>query len=322
MGVKVTTGYTATSSKDVTLYYKCSYCGADNRAVQRISGIGQTGLFFGSPTNPDYRQDAQNSLLELIKDLCKQKPSERYVDAEFDCKCCKCGKREPWARLRYDYIKYVWKFIGWTVMFAFAFLAGGVSAVPILIYLAAMLWAAVHKPIHSRIMYKKIDAMPPENLPRITMDLNGREVELRPDPPASAPPKPEPPKSEPPKPKTEPSKPVVDPKAVVRQPASVLLTLTTGPRAGTAFRAVEGNTVIVGRNPSRCNLVLAEYSRVSGQHCRLEVTDTGLTVTDLGSTNGTFVNGTQLQPNRSESVPNGSEIRLGDPECLFRVQYT
>lgn len=334
MGIKVTTGYTATAGKDVTLTWKCSHCGASNRAVQRIEGIGQTGLFFGKPTNPNYRQDAQDCLIELMKDLCKEKPSERYIDAEFSCKCRSCGKREPWAKLRYDFLKTVWKFIGYTVMFAFAFFVGDLTPIPFLIYVAAMIWAAVHKPIHKSMMLKKLDAMPAESLPRITVDLNGMELELAPESKSPAPAKPEPPKPEQPKP--EPPKPVSAPEPVrppepvrktepvvipEQKQASVLLTMTGGPKAGTRFRCREGNAVFMGRDTSRCNLPLSGYSAVSGLHCRVEITGGRLMVTDLGSTNGTFVNGTRLAPNQPVSVPNGGEIRLANPECAFRVQY-
>lgn len=120
--------------------------------------------------------------------------------------------------------------------------------------------------------------------------------------------------------------PVVPPKSPVTpvvpaKPRSVLLTLTTGPRAGTAFRAEEGTPVTVGRSPSRCNLILSEYPSVSGQHCRFDMGSSGLTITDLGSTNGTFVNGVRLTPNQPASAGNGAEIRLANQGCVINVKY-
>lgn len=339
MGVRITTGYTATASRDVTLTYKCSHCGADNRATQRLEGIGHTDLFFGKPTNPGYREDAQACLRDLMKELCKEKPSERYVDAEFDCKCTSCGKREPWAKLRYGYIKKLRVFILWVTFFSFTFFVSNVTPIPFLLSLAALIWTFCHEPMHRKRMYAQIDALPQESLPRITVDLNGVTLELAPESKSPAPAKPEPPKPEPPKPeppKPEPPKPLSPPEPVrpaepVRKPEpvvlpeqkqlSVLLTLNGGPKSGSRFRCREGNAVFVGRDPSRCNLPLSGYSAVSGLHCRMEITGGRLMVTDLGSTNGTFVNGTRLAPNQPASVPNGGEIRLANPECVFRVQY-
>lgn len=314
MGRKVTTGFKATARKDVTLTWKCSHCAADNRATQVLEGTSQTGLFFGNPTNPNYRQEAQECLVELMKDLCKPKPSDRYLDAAFDCKCRSCGKREPWAKLRYDYLKTVWKFIGWTVMFAFAFFAGQVTPIPFLLYLVAMLWASVHKPIHKKVMLKQIDRLNPESLPRITVDLNGIPIELAPEGSNN----PEPPREDPPDPDIS-TRPVVEiPAPKLR---SVVLLVMTGARAGATFRFQEGQAVTIGRNPSQCNLVLGEYTAISRCHCRLELREANLIVTDMGSTGGTWLNGRLLCNGHPVPVPDGSILWLASKDCTIQVKF-
>lgn len=101
----------------------------------------------------------------------------------------------------------------------------------------------------------------------------------------------------------------------------VLLRLTSGPLAGTNFQCEEGATVIMGRDPSRCNLQLKQYGTVSGVHCRVDIGRQYLVVTDLHSSNGTYVNGTRLTPGQSVKAGNGSTIVLADANCTFRVQY-
>lgn len=101
----------------------------------------------------------------------------------------------------------------------------------------------------------------------------------------------------------------------------VLLRLTSGPLAGTNFQCEEGATVIIGRDPSRCNLQLKQYATVSGVHCRVDIGRQYLVVTDLHSSNGTYVNGTRLTPGQSVRIGNGSTIVLADANCTFRVQY-
>ena len=49
---------------------------------------------------------------------------------------------------------------------------------------------------------------------------------------------------------------------------------------------------VIGSDPG-CDLVVAAPS-VSGRHCRLSRTEEGYTLEDLGSTNGTFVNGQRV----------------------------
>jgi hypothetical protein len=56
-----------------------------------------------------------------------------------------------------------------------------------------------------------------------------------------------------------------------------------------------------------------EHSTISGFHCELELTESGLTVKDRNSTNGTFVDGARIQ--ESKLTP-GQLLRLGDLEFL------
>jgi len=50
---------------------------------------------------------------------------------------------------------------------------------------------------------------------------------------------------------------------------------------------------------------------VSRRHARLYVKASKLWITDLNSTNGTFLNGEQLKPNESKVVHRGSEVKVG-----------
>jgi hypothetical protein len=53
---------------------------------------------------------------------------------------------------------------------------------------------------------------------------------------------------------------------------------------------------------------------VSSSHCQIVVNDDLATIQDLGSTNGTFINGTQIQ---NAKLENGQKIHLGDAEMIF-----
>ncbi len=72
------------------------------------------------------------------------------------------------------------------------------------------------------------------------------------------------------------------------------------------LRAAEPSPVLVGKSPA-CALMLTD-PLVSRRHLAVELTGSGLRVTDLGSTNGTTVNGIQL----GEVILSGGErLRLG-----------
>lgn len=55
----------------------------------------------------------------------------------------------------------------------------------------------------------------------------------------------------------------------------------------------------------------AHNKGVSRQHAVLRRRDTHLVVSDMGSTNGTFLNGEQLEPGKEYVVRNGDHLSLG-----------
>ena len=77
------------------------------------------------------------------------------------------------------------------------------------------------------------------------------------------------------------------------------------------LRVTPGTPRTVGRGP-RADFVV-DVTLLSRVHCRLQATQTELTVEDLGSTNGTFVNDRRI----SESpLQNGDRLRLGRLELV------
>jgi ABC transport system ATP-binding/permease protein len=71
-----------------------------------------------------------------------------------------------------------------------------------------------------------------------------------------------------------------------------LLKSSAGTDQPVSFRILPGNTKTVGR-ASRADFIV-DASLVSRLHCRLTADDGRLEVIDLGSTNGTFVNGARV----------------------------
>lgn len=78
------------------------------------------------------------------------------------------------------------------------------------------------------------------------------------------------------------------------------------------------NGTVIGRDPSCSHVVLKENS-ISRRHVLLEYIDNHLVVTDMGSTNGTFVNGQRLAPTEQRvPVEDGFILMLG--EISLRVE--
>ncbi|MDP2333115.1 MAG: adenylate/guanylate cyclase domain-containing protein [Reyranella sp.] len=75
--------------------------------------------------------------------------------------------------------------------------------------------------------------------------------------------------------------------------------------------------MVIGRSADQCELVVA-HATVSRRHARLSVAGEALQVEDLGSTNGTAVNGTSLTAGTTAALHAGNKLRIGDVELLVR----
>ena len=86
-----------------------------------------------------------------------------------------------------------------------------------------------------------------------------------------------------------------------------------GPEGEQALRA---GVSTFGRKAE--NDVKVPDAYASGRHGQIEVTEHGVFVTDLGSSNGTFLNGAKLAPNTRTSVTPDDTIRVGAVEYKIR----
>ena len=76
--------------------------------------------------------------------------------------------------------------------------------------------------------------------------------------------------------------------------------------------------VLIGRDSTQCDLVLLNES-VSRRHARLSMgMNNTLHIEDVGSTNGTAINGTPIAPGLTRPLEPGSTLKLGDIELVVR----
>ncbi len=80
----------------------------------------------------------------------------------------------------------------------------------------------------------------------------------------------------------------------------------------------ENEGLIIGRDPSMAHVTIPEEG-VSRQHAKLELAGKHLVVTDLGSTNGIYINGRRLHPFEKQ-VPLREGMTLGLGENTLRVE--
>lgn len=78
---------------------------------------------------------------------------------------------------------------------------------------------------------------------------------------------------------------------------------------------LEKPEIIIGRRGCDVNLDDPEISR---QHASIEIQGDGATLRDLGSTNGTYVQGARVTEAQLED---NSEFRLGTHQLVFRITF-
>jgi tetratricopeptide (TPR) repeat protein len=101
-----------------------------------------------------------------------------------------------------------------------------------------------------------------------------------------------------------------------KRPATTCkLVCVAGPKAGTEFPLVGEEDVVIGRATE--NAVSIPDTSVSRRHAQLRNVPDGWAVSDLGSGNGTLVNGERLD--KETVLRNGDVIALGDTELKFEI---
>jgi ABC-2 type transport system ATP-binding protein len=90
-------------------------------------------------------------------------------------------------------------------------------------------------------------------------------------------------------------------------PMLPVLSFVAGERSGTDVPV--GGQVVVGRDPGAADVVLHQDSEISRRHATFAISGGGLTVEDLGSTNGTFLNDQRLTG--VAPLHSGDKVRLG-----------
>jgi len=101
-------------------------------------------------------------------------------------------------------------------------------------------------------------------------------------------------------------------------PTLPVLEFVAGQYAGTEMPV--GAPTVVGRDPGAADVVLDEDSDISRRHASFAPTGAGLVVQDLGSTNGTFVNGHRQE--FAVTLGTGDQVQVGETVIHVRLGPT
>jgi len=93
----------------------------------------------------------------------------------------------------------------------------------------------------------------------------------------------------------------------------LVITLTTakGKPEASSEHILQKEKTYIGRSPGNDIVLPDAEKRVSSKHARVDRTPSSLQLTDLGSTNGTVVNGRKIEPNSALELKGGDKVMIG-----------
>jgi hypothetical protein len=95
------------------------------------------------------------------------------------------------------------------------------------------------------------------------------------------------------------------------EPGTGMLVVVRGPNAGARF-LLDRDTVTVGRHPD--SEIFLDDVTVSRRHAEFVRTESGAAVRDLGSLNGSYVNGERVD---ERALGTGDEVQIGRFKLLY-----
>jgi pSer/pThr/pTyr-binding forkhead associated (FHA) protein len=100
----------------------------------------------------------------------------------------------------------------------------------------------------------------------------------------------------------------------------IILTGLAGREAGREYVVADGFPCVVGRSRT-CPVRLPDDPTVSRQHCILETQGPLVSVRDLGSKNGTYINGQNIGAGAPNSAEMDDTVHVGEPHVLRSGDY-
>ncbi len=95
-----------------------------------------------------------------------------------------------------------------------------------------------------------------------------------------------------------------------------------GEFGGSQFLIQPGETIWFGRNSGDCQIVFPKNKKISRRHCSVsyDLEQHYFILTDLNSSNGTWLGGEKIDPSQPAVLQNGDEFCIGDSSNVFRVE--
>ena len=170
---------TTVSIYDVPLYvtYVCSECGCQvlTKHIIRETGQSRGAVWNSSEIREKADYNASSRMTSKLLDILEERKDGQYRTAKFNCKCGKCGHKEPWSKLRYGGLTFLTVLLSIAGVFA---ILGAVMIKDYIILLTAVCALLVlltcyvlYRVVNTGKMEKLTAALPVRSLPAFSQEF-------------------------------------------------------------------------------------------------------------------------------------------------------
>lgn len=85
---------------------------------------------------------------------------------------------------------------------------------------------------------------------------------------------------------------------------------------GSVKFVIDKDEYLIGKNEERADGVITGNPAVSRVHCKILRDNEAFYIVDIGSSNGTFLNGTRLVPSEKNRIEQGNQVRIANMEFV------
>ena len=173
--------------------YRCSRCGKITHCVSALQITKYDK--YGALSQSDFHceqlplsQIAYNALDDRLRVILDEQNADRYEVAQFRCACSFCGHIEPWSRLRYSRVDYLFRLISCIgLRSSILLLIGSLLFRSSLLFLVTVATLGViwflrflrkaYKKWHRGKTQRAIAKLPPESLPKVSFDPSKKHLQ-------------------------------------------------------------------------------------------------------------------------------------------------
>jgi len=157
--------------------YVCSKCGCQvlTEHIVRATDSARDNAWNRNSINEKADYNAAGRMTSKLLDILEERKYGQYRTAKFNCKCGKCGHKEPWSKLRYGFLTFL------TVLFSIAGVFTILGAAMIKDYiilltavcslLSLLACYVLYRVLNTRKIEKLTAALPAKSLPAFSQEF-------------------------------------------------------------------------------------------------------------------------------------------------------